>query len=84
MCKPNIPAGIKCRPPSKTISPITWFGAISTPRNQVSEGEGTRCIFGASKIRERTCLKKNLNVSSSPSEEVVYDNYFMAKEVVGY
>ena len=30
VCKPNIPAGIKCPPPSKRISPITWFGAIST------------------------------------------------------
>ena len=29
-CKPNIPAGIKCPPPSKTISPITRFGASST------------------------------------------------------
>ena len=29
-CKPNIPAGIKFPPPSKTISPITWFGTIST------------------------------------------------------
>ena len=27
--KPSIPAGIKCPPPSKTVSPITWFGAIS-------------------------------------------------------
>ena len=25
VCKPNIPAGIKCPPPSKTIPPITWF-----------------------------------------------------------
>ena len=30
VCKPTIPAGIKCPPPSKTISPIDWFGAIST------------------------------------------------------
>ena len=30
VCKPNIPAGIKCPPPSKTISPITRFGANST------------------------------------------------------
>ena len=30
VCKPNIPAGINCPPPSKTISPITWFGTIST------------------------------------------------------
>ena len=30
VCKPNIPAGIKCPPPSKTISPIARFGAIST------------------------------------------------------
>ena len=28
--KPSIPAGINCPPPSKTISPITWFGTIST------------------------------------------------------
>ena len=27
--KPSIPAGINCPPPSKTISPITWFGTIS-------------------------------------------------------
>ena len=26
----QIPAGINCPPPSKTISPITWFGTIST------------------------------------------------------
>ena len=32
MCKPNIPVGIKCPPPSNAISPITWFGAISTLR----------------------------------------------------
>ena len=25
VCKPNIPAGINCPPPSKTISPITWL-----------------------------------------------------------
>ena len=30
--KPNIPAGIYCPPPSKTISPLTWFGTISTGR----------------------------------------------------
>ena len=30
VCKPNIYAGIKCPPPSKTISPITWFGTILT------------------------------------------------------
>ena len=30
VCTPNIPAGIKCPPPSKTISPITWFETIST------------------------------------------------------
>ena len=30
VCKPNIPAGIKCPPPSKIISPIIWFGTIST------------------------------------------------------
>ena len=29
VCKPKIPAGIKCPPPSKTISPITRFGTIS-------------------------------------------------------
>ena len=28
--KLNVPAGINCPPPSKTISPITWFGTIST------------------------------------------------------
>ena len=28
--KPSIPAGINCPPPSKTTSPITWFGTIST------------------------------------------------------
>ena len=28
MCKPNAPAGIKCPPPSKTISLITRFGTI--------------------------------------------------------
>ena len=28
--KPSIPAGINCPPPSKIISPITWFGIIST------------------------------------------------------
>ena len=28
--KPSIPAGIKCPPPSKTISLKTWFGTIST------------------------------------------------------
>ena len=28
--KPPIPAGISCPPLSKTISPITWFGIIST------------------------------------------------------
>ena len=28
--KPTVPAGINCPPPSETISPITWFGAIST------------------------------------------------------
>ena len=32
MCKPNILAEIKCPPPYKTISPITWFGTISTLR----------------------------------------------------
>ena len=26
VCAPTIPAGLKCPPPSKTISPITWFG----------------------------------------------------------
>ena len=30
VCTPNIPGGIKCPPPSKTISLITRFGAIST------------------------------------------------------
>ena len=30
VCRPNIPAGIKGPPPPKTISPITWFGTIST------------------------------------------------------
>ena len=30
VCKPSIPAGIKCPPPSKTISLITWFRVIST------------------------------------------------------
>ena len=30
VCKPNIPAGIKCPPPSKTISLMTRFGTIST------------------------------------------------------
>ena len=30
VCKPNIPAGINCLPPSKTISPITRFGTNST------------------------------------------------------
>ena len=30
VCKPSIPAGIICPPPSKTISPITRFGTIST------------------------------------------------------
>ena len=28
VCTPNIPAGIKCPPPSKTISLITWSGTI--------------------------------------------------------
>ena len=28
VCKPSIPAGLKCPPLSKTISPITWFGTI--------------------------------------------------------
>ena len=36
--KPNIPVGIKCPPPSKTISPITWFGAISTRLARIQEG----------------------------------------------
>ena len=27
VCAPTIPAGLKCPPPSKTISPITWFEA---------------------------------------------------------
>ena len=30
VCKPTIPTGISCPPPPKTISPITWFGTIST------------------------------------------------------
>ena len=30
VCKPNIPAGIECPPPSKTISPITRFEANLT------------------------------------------------------
>ena len=30
VCKSNMPAGMKCPPPSKTISPITWSGTIST------------------------------------------------------
>ena len=30
VCNPNIPAGIKCPPPSKTISLITRFGTNST------------------------------------------------------
>ena len=38
VCKPNIPAGIKCPPPSKTISPITWFGTISTRLAEGLEG----------------------------------------------
>ena len=29
VCKPNIPVGIKCPPPSKTISLITRFGTNS-------------------------------------------------------
>ena len=40
--KPNIPAGIKCPPPSKTISPITWFGAISTKRIRTPTGTSKR------------------------------------------
>ena len=27
VCTPSIPAGLKCPPPSKTISSITWFEA---------------------------------------------------------
>ena len=30
VCKTTIPAGMNCPPPSKTISPMTWFGTIST------------------------------------------------------
>ena len=28
VCTPTIPAGLKRPPPSKTISPIAWFGTI--------------------------------------------------------
>ena len=38
VCKPNIPAGIKCPPPCKTISPITWFGTISAGIVQYTSG----------------------------------------------
>ena len=43
VCKANIPAGINCLPPSKTISPITWltgphahFSKIYIPNVRVS------------------------------------------------
>ena len=39
--KSSIPAGIKCPPPSKTISPITWFGAISTGAIVLSPTDAT-------------------------------------------
>ena len=42
VCKPNIPAGIKCPPPSKTISLIARFGANSTwakGRGEATAGE---------------------------------------------
>ena len=41
--KPSIPAGIKCPPTSKIISPITRFGANSTRLTRESrEGLGLR------------------------------------------
>ena len=39
VCTPNIPAGIKCPPPSKTISPITRFGDNSTHRLNTPSSE---------------------------------------------
>ena len=37
VCKPNTPAGIKCPPPSKTISLITRFGTILNKYNTVEK-----------------------------------------------
>ena len=47
VCKPNIPAGIKCPPPSKTISPIARFGANSTKdlsQPTMAQQELHRCV----------------------------------------
>ena len=45
VCEPIIPAGLKCPPPSKTISLITWFEAhLNTLVERILESLGE--IFG--------------------------------------
>ena len=68
VCTPNIPAGIKCPPPSRTTSPITWFGTIL---NNV-EDIVTKSLREVHIARMRPYADASLNVTAELKE--VFNN----------
>ena len=72
VCKPNIPAGIKCPPTSKIISLITWFG---TMLNTLSERiprrpKGRSSVFEPETLFDSVSFYIGWRIRRSKAEEL--------------